>query len=106
MNIILNEDSTSWLLVSFYDKDDVLTTPSAAYYWINDFETGNVIKAETAISPLSTTAEVEITASDNAIIDNTLPMEKKVVTVRAEYGAGKQVIDEFFYFVKNLRHES
>lgn len=99
-----NERSSLTLTVSFFDEDAVAVTPDSATYRIDSLQgtRGTAVLAATAISPLSTTADLEITSDQNQIIRQRNAYEIKVVTVEFEYGSGKRGTAEYRYKVLNL----
>jgi hypothetical protein len=64
----VNEESSAFLTVSFYDKDDVLTTPSSVQYHLHCLTNNVEVRTWTALSPASE-IEIGLDANDNAIID-------------------------------------
>jgi hypothetical protein len=100
----LNERSTLILTVSFFDEDGVPVTPDAATYRIDSVNgnRGTNILSATAISPLDTTADIEITSEQNNILRNREAFEIRVVTIGFDYGSGKHGTAEYRYRVMNL----
>lgn len=100
----ITERTTLVLTVSFFDEDEVAVTPDSATYRITSLQgtRGTAVLAATAISPLNTTADIEITSDQNQIIRQRNPYEIKVVTIEFEYGSGKQGTAEYRYRVLNL----
>lgn len=97
----VNERSTSYLTITFKDKDGNLAAPSSATYQINCMTTGTEIKADTALGGGSS-VEVTISAAENALIDQTNRLERRRVTVDASFAGGQEHHEEFDYYVKNL----
>lgn len=100
----ITERTTLVLTVSFFDEDGVAVTPDSATYRIDSLQgtRGTAVLAATAITPLSTTADIEITSDQNQIIRQRNPYEIKVVTIEFEYGSGKRGTAEYRYRVLNL----
>lgn len=100
----INERTTLILTVSFFDEDEVAVTPDSATYRIDSLQgnRGTAVLAATAISPLSTTATLEITSNQNQIIRQRNPFEIKVVTVEFTYDTDKHGTAEYRYKVLNL----
>lgn len=100
----VNERTSLTLTVSFFDENEVAVTPDSATYRIDSMQgnRGTAVLAATAISPLSTTADLEITSNQNQIIRQRNPFEIKVVTVEFNYGGGKRGTAEYRYKVLNL----
>lgn len=99
----VNENSTAIVTVSFKDEDNVAVTPTKAYYSLYCETTSIEIKAETELTGLGTTKDIEITSTENKIQTAANSKEIKLLTVRFTYNAGaKQGTGEYRYSVKNL----
>lgn len=97
----INEKSTSYLNVSFRDKEGALAVPTSISYRIDCVTTGTAVLAPTALAAASE-VEITITPTQNAIVTSSNATEQKRVTVTAVYGASDQVTSQFDYLVKNL----
>lgn len=99
-----NERTSLTLTVSFFDEDSVAVTPDSATYRIDSLQgtRGTPVLPATAITPLSTTADIEITSDQNQIIRQRNQFEIKVVTIEFDYGSGKRGTAEYRYKVLNL----
>lgn len=99
-----NERCTVFITVSFFDEDGTPVTPDSATYRIDSLQglRGTVVLPATAISPLSTTTDLEITPDQNQIIRQRNAYEIKVVTVEFEYGSDRRGTSEYRYKVINL----
>jgi hypothetical protein len=97
-----NERSSYFLTVSFFDENQAPVTPTAATYRIDRPEKKIAVLAATAISPLSTTADLEITAAENRIYNQRKAFEIQEVTVEWDYGAGKHGTARYRYKIVNL----
>ena len=102
----VNEDSTAYLTVTFKDKDGVAGDPTSATYRIDDEESGDPVRASTAITlDGDGTVTITLDVTDNAIINSALPSEIKVVTIIGVISAGSdEVAAEFKYRVINLAY--
>ena len=98
----VNEASTSYLTVSFYDKDGVLAVPTSITYRIDEPHTDTAILASTAVSAASS-VDITITPTQNTHVVTKWP-EKRVVTVTAVYGASDSISEEYEYQIKNLQY--
>lgn len=100
----VNERTSLTLTVSFFDEDEVAVTPDSATYRIDSLQgnRGTAVLAATSISPLSTTATLEITSNQNQIIRQRNVYEIKVVTVEFDYDTDKHGTAEYRYKVLNL----
>ncbi len=99
---IVNEKSSAILTLTFEDESENAVTPDSGIYRIDDIDSGTEIKGDTAFTPSSSTHDITLTATENAIIDSTQPYETKLVTVTFVYGT-KQGTGEYQYKVRNLR---
>jgi hypothetical protein len=59
------------------------------------------VKVDTSV-PSASSIEIEMLATDTAIIDQSNATERRLVTVKATYGAGDDVNDEYEYDIENL----
>lgn len=98
----VNEASTAYLAVAFYDKAGSLDTPASVSYRIDDVDSGDPVKGDTPIGAASS-IEITLSPADNAMVDSTKRFEMRRVTVEATYGVSDKVQDEYLYKVKNLR---
>lgn len=98
----INEGTTGYLTINFKDKDGALEAPASATYRIDCLTNSQEIKTDTDITPIASSVEIELTATDNAIIDQAKPYEKRLVTVKASYGADDKINEEYEYNVINL----
>ena len=97
-----NERSSITVTCTFADEDAMPVTPDAATYRIDDEASKTNILPATAISPLSTSVDLEITDEQNAIIKSRKDFEIRTVTVEFDYGADKHGTAEYKYKLKNL----
>ena len=98
---VVNEGSTAYLEISFYDKDNNAATPSTVTYRIDDLNSGAEIRADTSVSPASS-VEITLTPDDNKILDTTSAYEKRLVTIKTTFGTDDGMNEEYTYLVKNL----
>ncbi len=101
----INEGSTCWLTISFYNKLEQLETPTTAEYEIWDIPSDTQIKTSTSL-PVGTQVEVEIAAADNKIIDSNHYREARRVIVTAHYAGDQQQVQDFVYHVRNIPHKT
>jgi hypothetical protein len=97
----VNEKSTYILTVSFFDEDELPTVPTAASYRIHDEQRRTEITAPTSL-PLATTADIEITPTENRILRRRSNYEVRTVTVHWDYGVGKSANAQYRYKLINL----
>jgi len=99
----VNERTTSFVTVSFFDENDAPVTPSAATYRIDRPAKKIAVLGVTAISPLGTTAELEIASAENRIYQQRNPSEIAEVTVEWDYGSPlKHGTAKYRYRIINL----
>ncbi len=98
----VNEKSTYIVTVSFKDEAGAAVTPTQAWYSLYCETTSTEIKAETELTGLGTSKDVEITPEENKIQNSVNSAEVKVLTVRFAYGA-KQGTAQYRYVVTNLQ---
>lgn len=100
----VNENSTAYISVTFYDKDEIAAQPSSATYDLVDENTGDVLRDNVTLSPTGGIVEITLTKADNVIIDATRTFEHRRLTVHGVYGADDEIHSEYVYEVENL-HE-
>lgn len=99
---IVNEESSAFLTVEFYDKNDELTTPSSVQYRLDCLTNNQEVRTWTAFNPASV-IEIGLDTNDNSIIDQGNFTELRLVTIEAYYGVSDKLTTTFQYLVKNLR---
>lgn len=103
----VNENSSSVLRINFFDENREAATPNAITYRIDDVSSSTAIKATTALSPDGTSIDIDITATQNAILTSSNAFEIRAVTGTFTYASGaKQGVFEILYQVKNLNFVS
>lgn len=98
----INERTSLTLTVNFLDEDGVAVVPDAATYRIDDRAVKTNILPATAIAPLSSSVELEITSDQNRIIKERSRSEIKTVTVEWDYDTSRHGTAEYRYRVMNL----
>lgn len=98
----IKEGSTGYLTVEFKNKDGDLEAPVSATYRIDCLTNGSEVRTDTAISPIASSVEITLTPDDTAIISASNNLEKRLVTVKAIYGADDGLNDNYRYDVINL----
>lgn len=98
---VIKDGSSSKLTVSFYNELGMLAAPSSATVQIQCLTTGTEIRAEQAITP-GTQVTIDLTTSENAMVNEANAEERRRVTIRALYGAGDGINEQYDYVVKNL----
>jgi len=98
----VNDGSTCWLTITFLDQDGVAASPSSATYRIDDPDTGVEIVDDTAITPISSEVELEISPESNTVRSESNVRERRRVTVKATFGSGDKFNKTYTYNVVNL----
>jgi len=101
----INEKSTAIVTASFFNEDDVAISPTQAWYSLYCETSATELKAETELTGLGTTKDIEITPTENQIQVAANSSEIKVLTVRFTYGGGglRQGTGQYRYAVTNLQ---
>ncbi len=100
----INEKSTYIVTVSFKDETGAAVTPTQAWYGLYCETSGTEIKAETELTGLGTSKDVEITPEEDRIQNSANSSEIKAWTVRFTYSGGaKQGTAQYRYAVTNLQ---
>lgn len=102
----LNEKSTGFLIVKFYDENGDPVTPSTIDYTIHDIASGTEVKASTNIGSPAQQIIITLTVADNTLINNDNESEGRLVTVTAGFGGGEAQIQEFDYGIQPLEYVS
>jgi hypothetical protein len=102
MNTV-NERSTAYLTISFFDPNGTVATPASVEYRIDDYDTGIQIRDDASISA-GTSVQITLTPGDNTLLNNYAEFERRRVTVIAHYGQDDQQTAEYVYSIANLRH--
>jgi hypothetical protein len=97
----INEGSTSWLTMSFFDRYGAPKQPTTGTYKIDDLKSSIAIKVPTVFTPGSVTHIVKITPNENRIISSK-PLEDRMVTVEWSDGTDTRT-DKYRYQVVNLK---
>ena len=95
----VNEESTAYLTVRFFDKVNSLAVPASATWEVHDLYSGTVLLAPTAILPIANTVELTLTPVINTLVDGSNFEETRRVTVKALFGASDGCNDEYDYNV-------
>lgn len=99
----VDQNSTAYLTVSLYDKDDALAVPVSVVYKILDRITGQSVRTETVLTPASS-IEIVLRPADNKILNSTRSKEFRVVIITATYGSTDKLNGEYEYQVNRLKH--
>ena len=97
----VNEQTTAWIRITLLDREGLPATPTAVVYRIDDVATGVEIRETTAVDP-APVVEIRLSPDDNRIIGGAYQDQKRLLTVRANYGDGDMLHAEYGFTVKNL----
>ena len=97
----VNEGTTSYVTASFYDNNDVLAVPTTIQYRIDCLTNNQQVKDWTSVTADSAVT-ITISSTENALINQRQSTETRVVTIKATYGSGDEVTEEYQYGVTNL----
>lgn len=98
---LINEGSTAWLTVAFFDQTGAAAAPTSVIWKVLDLESGTVLQAETTIATPGTTTTIEILATVNDLVAAG-HYETRVVHLTANYAGGRVHNSEYRYQVANL----
>ena len=100
--LIINERTTLFLTISFFDEDGDPVTPDSATYRVDYKPTQTAIVPVTNLTGLSTTKDIEITSAQNAMINGNHRIETHKVTVEFTYNTSRHGTNEYEYQIRNL----
>lgn len=98
----INERSRLPIKVSFADALWAVQTPTNIRYRIDDLTGKQCIVGWTDVSP-APSVQIIVTPDQNAIIDCSNRLERKELTVEANYGLDTQYTDTYDWQVRNIR---
>lgn len=100
--IVVNEESTVWLLLTFEDRDGNPQTPQSIKYRV-DSDSGEVTP-ETSVTPAQE-VEIEISAQENTVQGDCAYQDMHVTVIAVgDPSTFQQKTKEFKYKLKNLRY--
>jgi len=103
MSATHNELAAVTVTITPRDNNGDPYTPTTARFRLDDCLSGKELIDWTVIAVPSTSIQVDIAGSFNAIVNNTLQTpEKKVLTFNADNGLSTQSFTQYFYKIKNL----
>lgn len=100
--VVVNENSTAILTLSFYDEENDPIIPTSGRYKVTDKESGTLVTDWTSFNPSASTHDLPITESETTILDSSNNYETRMVWVEYEYGVGGKGSDLIEYSVKNF----
>ena len=102
-SLVVNEGSTAYLTVSFYDRTGAAVSPASVTWEAHDSDSGTELQAATALTP-ATSIVITIPSAVNVIQNTNHKSELRVVTIKATLGDGSKMNEEAEYQVRNLKH--
>lgn len=100
---IHNELSEVTVTVNPFDTNGDAYTPTTARYRVDDCLTERQLVAWTTISVPSSSMQISIPGSVNAIIGSRRNPEPKILTVNTDNGLSTQHYSEYTYRIKDLK---
>ena len=100
--VTINERTTAWLTLAFFDELGNAVAPSSATYSINCLTSGNNVLPSTVLGALATVMTIAITSAQNAMQNPANLQEFRRLTIAVTYGDGAETTAEYDYVVKNL----
>lgn len=94
----IEEKTTHVLGLAFKDESGNPIIPNSASYMVEDVVSGTSIKAETSFSPAGSDHDLEISWSDNALLDESHGSEVRRVLISFLYGAGDKKGNQTYYY--------
>ena len=98
----VNEQSTAYVAVTFYDKDGVTADPNSATYDLVDVISGERLKDGVVLSTVSGVGEIIVDKTDTTLKDATAKEELRRITVHGIYGASDEIHDTYYFQVVAL----
>ena len=96
-----NEGSTVRLDLAWLDFDGAAALPLSAEYRIDCDSTGLAVRPATALAP---GAALVLTPADTAVLGDGSAPEQRRITLVARWGADDQIVREYLYTVRPVRH--
>jgi len=98
----INEGTTSYLTFIPKDKNGAAQAPSACTWRAIDVESGQVLQADTSITP-GTSVEITLTPAINTLFNSQQAAETRRVTVIATYGESDAAVGVYEYQVDRVK---
>ena len=98
---VINEGATGYLTVEFWRDESTLAIPAEVCYRIDCLTNDTSILGETALA-LSESQEIILSNTDNRILDEANPFERRLLTVEIVDGEGSHSNKTFEWTVRNL----
>ena len=100
---LLNQkEGTSFNATAYFRSGDAASAPTTASYRLDCLSTGTVLQDWTSLTP-AVSITIPITATNNAIQDNSNRYEKKQLTVAANPDTATQEREYVTYKIENIR---
>lgn len=101
MESVVNAGGTHTVTVACLDKDGNPTVPLSASYQIHDADSGQAIRGATALTP-ATNMDINLTASDNTLVNSLKVSEERVLTVSWVNAGGESDSAEYRWQVRKI----
>ena len=100
----VNENTSVTVTLQFVDVNGAAVSPNSVEYQVTDECSGTPVVAWTTFTPGGPSADLDLTAEAQQIINRFQDYETRIVSVIALYNASaQQITAEFRYRVKNMR---
>lgn len=96
------EGSAFKLDMTFFDEESNAAMPGNARYRLDCETSRTMIQDWTPIAPIASSRTLDITSTNNRIINQDNLFELRLVTVQANHSTETQFTDRYRYLVKNL----
>jgi len=97
------KEGSSFTATAFFRLDDAANAPTTASYRIDCLSTGKVLQDWTSLTP-AVSNTIAITATHNAIQNQSNKFEKKQISVAANPDTATQVRESVEYKIENIRN--
>lgn len=98
---VINEQSTCYVEVVFYDRGGTPAAPGTVTYWLHDKASGSAIVDGSVVSAAATVLFTMGTA-ENAILNSNLKEEYRILNYKGDYGSNDAHRGRYVYRVRNL----
>lgn len=97
-----NEGQSFTATFKFFDSDWVASSPTTLRYRIDDLTNGTTVRDWTTVTPAAV-VDIEVTPSDNDIVDTGHERERKQMVIQTNYGTDTQSVQTIDWFVDNVQ---
>ena len=100
---LIQKEGSSFSATAFFRNGQAASVPTTAKYRIDCLKTGKVLQDWTSLT-VAVSIAIPITATHNAIQDQSNRYEKKQITVAADPDTATQVRESIVYKIENIRN--